>query len=147
MGAHVILHGEPVGVRVVTNRAIIFAGFMGVSVVDQASGVAIRAPALVAGKRPLVPAPLLGLWRLPLALGQPSAGSGTSLAAFRSRRLPSCGWAAPVHLHQGLDLGVELLDLGLVLFVPFQVIQQLLLDFEGFPTLLASVPVGREADA
>lgn len=76
VGAHVILHGEPVGVRVVANGAVVFAGFMSVSVVDQASRVAIRTPALVTGKRPLVPAALLGLWGLLLSLGQPPAGPG-----------------------------------------------------------------------
>lgn len=88
VGAHVILHGEPVGVRVVTNRTIIFTGFMRVSVVDQTSRVAIRAAALVTGKRPLVWALLLllRLDSLLLSVGQPSAGSGMGgrLAGFRS---------------------------------------------------------------
>lgn len=76
VGAHVILHGEPVRVRVVTNRTIIFTGFMRVSVVDQTSCVAIRTPALVTGKWPLVSGLLLRLYLLLLDLGQPSAGSG-----------------------------------------------------------------------
>ena len=46
----------------------------------------------------------------------------------------------PIHLHKGLDLVVEFLYFGLVLLVDSQVVQQLLLDFEGFPTLMASVP-------
>lgn len=87
VGAHVILHGEPVRVGVVTNRTIIFTGFMRVSVVDQTSCVAIRAAALVTGKRPLVSALLLlRLDLLLLSVGQPSAGSGMGgrLAGFRS---------------------------------------------------------------
>lgn len=86
VGAHVILHGEPVRVRVVTNRTIIVTGFVRVSVVDQTPRVAIRTPALVTGEGPLVWALLLRLDLLLLPLGQPSAGSGTDgrLAAFQS---------------------------------------------------------------
>lgn len=64
---------------------------MRVSVVDQTPRVAIRTPALVTGKWPLVPALLLRLDLLLLSLGQPSAGSGMGgrLAGFRSRRLHS----------------------------------------------------------
>lgn len=145
VGAHVILHGQPVRVGVVANGTVIFPHFMRVSVVDQTSGVAIRTAALVAGERPLVSTLLLALYVLLLSLRQPSAGPGGGgrLAGHWRRGPRSFFRAAPIHLHQGLDLAVEFLYLGLVLFVPFQVIQQLLLDFEGFPTLLASMSVGR----
>lgn len=92
VGAHVILHGQPIGVRVVANGTIIFPHFMRVSVVDQTSRVAIRAPALVAGKRPPVLTLLLELDLLLLPLRQPSAGSGGGgggLTGFGGRGLRS----------------------------------------------------------
>lgn len=46
----------------------------------------------------------------------------------------------PIHLHEGLDLVVEFLYFGLVFLVYSKVVQQLLLDFKGFPTLMASMP-------
>lgn len=52
MGAQVVLHGQLIGVRVVTNGTAVFTCFVRVPVVDQTSGVAVCASALVAGERP-----------------------------------------------------------------------------------------------
>lgn len=49
----------------------------------------------------------------------------------------------PVHLHESLDLLVELLDLGLVLLVHPQVVLQLLLDLEGLATLVTRMSENR----
>lgn len=128
MCAQVILQGQLIGVSFAAKRTVILAGFVGLFVVHQTAGVAIRTPALLAGKGSAVARVFRfdgGLWR-------------------RSRRRPSgvLGFGL-VHLHQGLDLVVELLDLGSVLLVPPEVDQKLLLDFEGFAALGARMP-GRE---
>lgn len=49
-------------------------------------------------------------------------------------------------MHEGLDLIAEFLHFGLVPFVPPQVDQQLLLNFEGFPALVTGVPVDAEKE-
>lgn len=54
VGAQVVLHCKLIGVSVVTNRTVVFARFMRVSVVDQTSRVAVCSSALVTGKRPRV---------------------------------------------------------------------------------------------
>lgn len=146
MGAQVVLHRQLIGVRVVAHGAVIFTRFMGVPVVDQTSCVAIRTATLVTGEGPLVPRVLRlqcrsTLYRTslgaPQRLAAPRGGEG--LSGGRRRGLRSSVRLGLVH--ESLDLVVEVMDLGLVLFVPSQVIQKLLLDFEGFPTLMAGMPL------
>lgn len=119
VGAQVVLHGQLVGVGVAADGAAVLARLVGVPVVDKAAGVAVCAAALVAGERPLVGFALCLLHLEAMLLLLRVAPTQLQLLAAVGN-----GWLllflqpGAVHLHQSLDLSVELLDFGLVLFVP-----------------------------
>lgn len=105
----VVAQGQLVAVNVAADAAGKLARLMGLPVVGQTPGVAVRPAALVAGERPLL--------------------------AVRCCRLPP-----PSLWPDNLDRIAQILGFGSVLFVFSQMVQQLLLELEGFSTFLTGKP-------
>lgn len=67
------------------------------------------------------------------------AASAASFSVSADCLYPTQG-DTPTHLHEGLNLFVELLNLGLVFPMNSLMVQQLFVDFESFPTFSATMP-------
>ena len=167
--AQVVLHGQPVGVGGVAHIAVVLAGLVQVLVVGQAAGVPVGASALVTGERAPTLG-VVGLWWargarrlvgllealvlpvlavllllvhvlavlavlpvLAMVLVLPRVLDPSLVHGLHLGRTPLV--AAPVGIH-----ALAGLVLGAVFLVEPQVIDQLLLDLESLPALLALVP-------
>jgi len=144
--AQVVLHGQPVGVRRVADVTVVLPDFVKVLVIGQAAGMAVRLPTFLTGKRPpptfsrvelLRPGGASrGVWLLEALMAELDphhltlGGLPSHTLHLRWARLLEAGTVG-----SGSDQ-----TFGPVLLVQTEVVDQLLLDLEGFTTFLTFVP-------